>query len=208
MESAIEGCLPIANRSELTFTKRMEKTQSDEQLMLQYAKGNALAFEQLYLKHKSGLYRFCLRQLGNKAKAEECFQEIWMKVVNSRESYQPKALFTTFLYRVAQNHIIDTLRKYKKLQQEVELEEGVVALKQNTQSTDIADSLVAADEKHLLRTQIEALPLDQRTAILLKLDGGLSLDEIANVLDCKRETIKSKLRYAMTKLRSSLGETA
>ncbi|MGX5175254.1 sigma-70 family RNA polymerase sigma factor [Aliikangiella sp. IMCC44653] len=208
MESAIEGCLPIANRSELTFTKRMEKTQSDEQLMLQYAKGNALAFEQLYLKHKGGLYRFCLRQLGNKAKAEECFQEIWMKVVNSRESYQPKALFTTFLYRVAQNHIIDTLRKYKKLQQEVELEEGVVALKQNTQSTDIADSLVAADEKHLLRTQIEALPLDQRTAILLKLDGGLSLDEIANVLDCKRETIKSKLRYAMTKLRSSLGETA
>ncbi len=121
--NADQSELPIANEANLKFTNNMKQTTSDEQLMQQYAKGDVLAFEQLYARHKGGLYRYCLRQINHAAKAEECFQEVWMKLINSRVNYQPRALFTTYLYRIAQNHIIDTFRKNKKLKQEIELEE-------------------------------------------------------------------------------------
>lgn len=199
--------IPVAKQPELTFTSAMEKEVSDEQLMLLYAKGEAAAFEQLYLRHKGGLYRFCLRQLMNQAKAEECFQEIWMKLINSRVNYQPKALFTTYLYRIAQNHIIDMVRKDKKLKQETELDEAVDYRSDDEHKSDIADDMIKANRRRELRKQIELLPLEQKTALLLQLDAGLSLEEISNVLDCGRETIKSRLRYATAKLKTLLGES-
>ena len=196
----------VANEGKLKFTSNMKQTISDEQLMQQYAKGDALAFEQLYARHKGGLYRYCLRQINNSAKAEECFQEVWMKLINSRVNYQPKALFTTYLYRIAQNHIIDTFRKNKKLQQEIELEEEFHSGMAESESSDISSSLVKQKQYEELRFQIQCLPLDQKTALLLQMDAGLSLEEIAIVLDCGRETVKSKLRYATKRLRDLLGD--
>jgi RNA polymerase sigma-70 factor (ECF subfamily) len=198
--------LLVANEAKLKFTSNMKQKTSDEQLMLQYAKGDALAFEQLYARHKGGLYRYCLRQINNSAKAEECFQEVWMKLVNSRTNYQPKALFTTYLYRIAQNHIIDTFRKNKKLQLEVELEEEFHTDVVELESSDISSGLVKQKQYQALRYQIHCLPLDQKTALLLQMDAGLSLEEIANVLDCGRETVKSKLRYATKRLKDMLGD--
>jgi len=202
----MEKQLHIANQTDLKFTSCMDKEISDEQLMQQYAKGDALAFEQLYERHKGGLYRYCLRQLTNKAIAEECFQEVWMKLINSRVNYQPKALFTTYLYRIAQNHIIDTFRKNKKLHQEVELEETFHSAMVDAEQSDITSELIEKKQYQQLRSQIESLPIDQKTALLLKMDAGLSLEEIANVLDCGRETVKSKLRYATKRLKDLLGE--
>lgn len=199
--------IPVAKKTELQFTSAMKDDVSDEQLMLLYAKGDAAAFERLYTKHKGGLYRFCLRQLANQAKAEECFQEIWMKLINSRVNYQPKALFTTYLYRIAQNHIIDTVRKDKKLKQETEFDEAADYWSDDDHREDIADNMIQSNQRRELRKQIENLPLEQKTALLLQLDAGLSLEEISNILDCGRETIKSRLRYATTKLKSLLGES-
>lgn len=197
--------LYIANRADLKFTSNMESKRSDEQLMQQYAKGDVLAFEQLYARHKGGLYRYCLRQLNNKAKAEECFQEVWMKLINSRVNYQPKALFTTYLYRIAQNHMIDTFRKNKKLKMEVELEDCHYSNHEPEQN-DISTELIQQKQYQQLRFHIESLPLEQKTALLLQLDAGLSLEDIANVLDCGRETVKSRLRYATKRLKDLLGE--
>ncbi|WP_444995973.1 sigma-70 family RNA polymerase sigma factor [Aliikangiella sp. IMCC44359] len=210
LQSVVENSeceLVVANSDKLTFTKPMKTEVSDEQLMLQYARGDLLAFEQLYKKHKGGLYRYCLRQLTNQAKAEECFQEVWLKLVNSRVNYEPKALFTTYLYRIAQNHVIDIIRKEKKIKQETEFDESEDYSFAEFEDKDIASQLAKEDRSQLLRNQIESLPLEQKTALLLKLDAGLSLEEISNILNCGRETVKSRLRYATEKLKKMLGES-
>ncbi|TQV73754.1 sigma-70 family RNA polymerase sigma factor [Aliikangiella marina] len=204
LNSSLNANIAVAKRKKLTFTSTMKDEVSDEQLMLQYAKGDAVAFEILYERHRGGLYRYCLRQLGNAARAEECFQEVWMKLINSRVNYQPKALFTTYLYRIAHNHVIDIVRKDKKIKQETELDEAIDYASSDQGSADLVNELSKQALEDNLRQQIHALPLEQKTALLLKLDGGLSLEEIANVLNCGRETIKSRLRYAMAKLRACL----
>jgi RNA polymerase sigma-70 factor, ECF subfamily len=179
--------------------------------MLQYAKGDLKAFELLYVRHKGGLYRFCLRQLNNKALAEECFQEIWLKLINARVNYQPTALFTTFLYRIAQNHIIDCYRKNKKIKLEVELKSEnenhqPTHLKSAAAPNDLSQDLIEQQQYQTLRFEITQLPLAQKDALLLKMDAGLNLDEIARILDCGRETVKSRLRYATQHLKKLLGD--
>ena len=87
----------------------MEKT--DEQLMEQYRDGNARAFDVLYERHKGGIYRYLLRQCNNAATAEELFQDVWMNLVRSRQRYTIQAKFTTYLYRMAHNRLIDYYRK-------------------------------------------------------------------------------------------------
>lgn len=198
----------LANQYDLKFTSTMQL--NDEQLMLEYAKGDTRSFELLYERHKGGLYRYCLRQLKNQARAEECFQEIWLKLINSRVNYQPKALFTTYLYRIAQNHVIDIFRKDKKHQEDISLSEDIFPNQEihsqdfYKNDLDIINLLTREKSYQLLRAQIELLPFDQKTALLLKMDAGLSLEEIAVVLDCGRETIKSRLRYATNHLKTQL----
>jgi len=182
----------------------MRSELNDEQLMLKYAKGDVSAFEVLYFKHKGGLFRYCLRQFSNRAIAEECFQEIWMKVINNRTNYQPTALFTTYLYRIAQNHVIDIFRKEKKRANDCEYDEissEIITPIQQVTEAEIKDQQAMIVE---LRKQISSLPFEQKNTLLLKLDTGLSLDEISHVLDCGKETVKSRLRYATSKLKELL----
>ncbi|MDH5630715.1 MAG: sigma-70 family RNA polymerase sigma factor [Gammaproteobacteria bacterium] len=176
---------------------------NDEQLMLEYANGSALAFEQLYQRHKGGLYRYCLRQLRHKSKAEECFQEIWLKLINSRVNYKPTALFTTYLYRIAQNHIIDMARKDNRSGAEVEMEPETI---ESQGFAEPLEALTREGQHTRLRTTMAKLPIEQKTVLLLKLDAGLSLEEIATVVDCGKETVKSRLRYAVSFLKQQLGE--
>src|SRR5206468_8778329 len=80
--------------------RRMRSEASDEELMLRYGRGDSRAFELLYRRHRLPLYRFLLRQVGNAATAEELFQDLWMRVVNSRGRYQPLAKFTSWVYAI------------------------------------------------------------------------------------------------------------
>lgn len=196
----------LANSLDLKFTSLMQDF-SDEQLMCQYAKGDAQAFEQLYARHKGGLFRYCLRQFQNQPIAQECFQEIWLKLINSRANYQPTALFTTYLYRIAKNHVIDLVRKQNKTKNEVTLQEEIDPADFNQQAQgDVVDRLSEEKIYASLRKQIELLPMEQKTALLLKIDAGLSLEQIAVILDCGRETVKSRLRYATKHLKKQLGK--
>src|SRR5919205_3107289 len=83
----------------------------DEALMLAYQAGNAGAFETLYSRHRTRLYRFVVRAVKTRAVAEELFQEIWMRVIEARARYTPQARFTTWLYTIAHNHLVDHWRK-------------------------------------------------------------------------------------------------
>src|SRR6185436_13995904 len=83
----------------------------DEQLMLAYREGDAGAFDELYKRHKGALFRFVLRSIRDRATAEELYQEIWMRAIEARSRYEPRAKFTTWLYTIAHNRLIDHWRK-------------------------------------------------------------------------------------------------
>src|SRR5215470_20187126 len=83
---------------------------SDEELMLAYAAGEGAAFDALYDRHKGGVYRYLLRQCRQPAVAAELYQDVWMNLIRARASYAPTAKFTTWLYRLAHNRMIDHFR--------------------------------------------------------------------------------------------------
>jgi len=80
---------------------------SDEDLMLAYAAGDAAAFDVLYARHKGGVYRYLLRQCHHSGVADELFQDVWMNLIRARASYVASARFTTYVYKLAHNRLID-----------------------------------------------------------------------------------------------------
>jgi RNA polymerase sigma-70 factor (ECF subfamily) len=184
-------------------------TPSDEDLMLAYAAGDAAAFDALYARHKGGVYRYLLRQCRQAGIADELFQDVWMNLIRARASYIPTAKFATWLYRLAHNRLIDHYRAA-----------GVVTLvsADDDAHADVVEAIAGdpRDEPELragnrelgerLKEAVAALPATQREAFLLHQEGGLALAEIAELTDVGVETVKSRLRYAMSKLRSDLAD--
>ena len=182
----------------------MAHTPDDSALMLRYRDGDVAAFEILYRRHKDPVYRYLLRLCGQAEAAEDVFQEVWGKIIRARASYRPTAKFTTYLYRVAHNCFIDHIRRSKRHADNTVLDPE--------RHGDDAESPETATERSLARERLEAalveLPEEQRDAFLLREEGGLSVDEIAAVTGCNRETAKSRLRYAVNKLRAAIDEPA
>ena len=174
---------------------------SSEALMLDYAKGNAAAFSQLYALHKGPLFRFLLRQGMQNGQADEVFQEIWLKVIKARESYQSSARFQTWLYSIARNHLIDEFRK-KATAVVTEYQES---LTEDLSSKTVEDSLDDESKKQRLLAKVKALPFEQREAFLLKHEAGMNNEDIAIVTGTNAETAKSRVRYAINQLKKQLG---
>ena len=173
---------------------------ADEQLMLSYREGGAAAFEELYRRHKGALYRFVLRSVRERSLAEELFQEIWMRVIEARERYEPQAKFTTWLYTIAHNRIVDHWRK--KGLQLVSLDDSV----DPPASPGFGSEEILAGKQGLERfaRALEALPPAQRAAFLLHEEAGMSVAEIARATGANEEAAKSRLRYALSKLKEAL----
>ena len=182
---------------------------SDEDLMLAYAAGDAAAFDTLYARHRGGVYRYLLRQSRQPGIADELFQDVWMNLVRARESYTPTAKFTTWLYRLAHNRMIDHFRASGHLtvvsaDDEVH-EEAVIALP-GARSMQPESRAENRELRERLRAAVAALPPAQREAFLLQQEAEMSLAEIAAVTGAGVETVKSRLRYALSKLRSELAD--
>jgi RNA polymerase sigma-70 factor, ECF subfamily len=187
------------------FTSNQLNNLSDEDLMLSYQDGTAAAFDVLYARHKGGLYRYVLRQLNNREDiANEMFQEIWMKLINARESYQVSAKFTTWFYRLAHNRLVDLWRSEKQVKLQVTYDDEGDVHQVYTANREPHDEMQQQHLRQQLKQAIASLPEEQRSAILLKEDAALSLAEIAQVTGVNRETVKSRLRYGIKRLRSIL----
>ena len=177
---------------------------ADEELMLRYGGGDAGAFETLYRRHRGPLYRFLLRQVNDTATAEELFQDVWMRVIDARGRYQPRAKFSSWMYAIAHNRLMDFYRasgKAKFLAPE-QAEEALDRL-----SADELPPETLVDRKRAAERLLAALaelPHVQREAFLLQQEGDLSVEEIGAATGVSRETAKSRLRYAVAKLRASL----
>lgn len=177
----------------------------DEDLMLRYRGGDARAFEELYARHRGGLFRYILRQVGFRAAADEVFQEAWMRIVTARARYRVEARFATYLYRIAHNCVMDHFRRKPPLQLISFEDEPERALQVPAPAAEQPERLAQRRQvaQRLLRA-LALLPDEQRNAFLLHEEGGLTLEEIADVTGVGRETAKSRLRYALSKLREEL----
>jgi len=172
---------------------------SDEDLMMEWVAGKMEAFERLYERYRGPLYRYILRRVGDDATANDLYQGSWEKIIRGRKSYRPQAPFPAWMYRIAHNHVMDYFRRQRP---ETDIE------------TELLESGTAGPEEQLglenreadLREALARLPEKQRDAILLKLDAGLDLQTIADVTGVNRETAKSRLRYAVSRLKHLLTE--
>lgn len=191
--------LPCHETSALTG---MTDNRNDEELMLAYASGDMAAFEALYARHRGPLYRFIARGLSPRASADECFQETWARVVQARERYRPEAKFSTWLYQIAQRLMID---QYRRARPQVSLddEDARIPLAQEEQ-VQPDHSVSRFEQARRLQQALAELPDEQRIVLQLRLEQELSLEAIGEVTGVGRETVKSRLRYAMDKLRARL----
>lgn len=188
----------LGSHFRISYAACMRET-TDEQLMHRYANGDAKAFDQLYARHRSALYRYFNRQANNASTANDLYQGAWEKIIKSRGKYRKSAPFTAWMYRIAHNHLVDY---YRRLKPDDSMESDVLS----DQNPGPAQDAIDEQQNQQLRAGIIALPDEQRNTLLLKLETGLKMEEIASVTGVSRETVKSRLRYAVDKLKRSLVE--
>lgn len=186
----------------------MSDAASDEALLAAYAAGDARAFADLYERHERPVYRYFLRHGATATQADDLLQDTWLAVVRNAEHFEPRAKFTTWLYTIARNKLVDHWRGH----------DDTLSLDEAANDPDGDATLgIDAGEAHrpdvqaMSRAQarafvdaVEQLPAAQKEAFLLQAEGGLSLEEIAAVTKAAHETVKSRLRYAMAKLRTAM----
>jgi RNA polymerase sigma-70 factor (ECF subfamily) len=188
----------------------------DIALLAAFVDGDVQAFERLYQRHEASLYRFVRRLLGRSAaeQADEVFQDTWMRVLQAGSRYRAQgAQFRTWLFTLAHHRAIDVLRRSGR---ERPLPEGdgdsETFEPTGTPWADWPRPDEAIDNLVFWRRAgarlldcLEQLPSVQRSAFLLHHEDGIAVDEIARSLDIGFETAKSRLRYAMVKLRGCMG---
>ena len=176
----------------------------DEDLMLAYRDGTASAFDELYRRHKGALYRFLLRQCRDAAAAEELFQDVWMNLIRARAGYTVTARFSTYLYRLAHNRLIDHYRRRVPTAMFSFNDESAALEVPAARASEPHVALDAKQQSARLLELLAELPPAQREAFVLQHEAGLTLDEIADATGVPPETVKSRLRYAMSKLRTGM----
>ncbi len=196
----------------------------DDALMRAFAQGDARAFERLYARHHGALYRFVRRLLGREAgtQCDEVFQDTWLRVVRARERWSPQgASFRTWLFTLAHHRAIDVLRKSGRevSSSSSDDDDGGEPWQPAADSeawrewpappaassSGVEDGAFWRAAGRRLLDCLETLPAAQRSAFLLHHEDGLAVDELARALEVGFETAKSRLRYAMSKLRTCMG---
>jgi RNA polymerase sigma-70 factor (ECF subfamily) len=180
----------------------MDDPRSDDTLMLTYRDGDAAAFEALYGRYRKPLYRYFFYALrGDRALADECFQDVWSRIIQAKDRYKRGAGFKRYLFRIARNRLVDHWRKAGRT-----AEESDEQLEHHPGPETGSPDLEA--ERDQLREELinalRQLPPDQQEAFLLQQEAGLTLEQIARHTQVGRETVKSRLRYAVNKLRTQL----
>jgi len=175
---------------------------TDDALMLAWAGGDTAAFEILYARHRGPLFRFMVAQLRDRPLAEELYQDVWQRVIAARAGWRPDAAFATWLYRIAHNRLNDHWRAQRhRPPAPIDAELRTAALA----DPDDPERVATREEgRQILQQALDELPEDQREAVLLRLQQELSLEEIGQITGVGRETVKSRLRYALDKLRARL----
>lgn len=201
VSGAISTPLPPASATVSTIGSAPD----DATLMLRYRKGDVRAFEMLYERHKGPLYRYLNRLCRSPEVANDLFQEVWSKVIASRERYEVRARFTTFLFHIAHNCAIDHFRRAGRPQEKAAQDVDALADELSGPSHESPDAALAeAQLRADFKRALDELPAEQRDVFLLYEETGLGLEDIGRITGVAMETAKSRLRYALGKLRGAL----
>ncbi len=180
----------------------------EKKIIKKAAAGSADAFEQLLLKYQTPIYNLCLRMTGNPEDAADMTQEAFLKAWRSLSSFQFESSFSTWLYRLTTNTCLDYLRSLKRRPQcslTVEDDEGEEQVLDVTDEAPTPEeALLSAEERSQLVHALSQLEASQRQIITLRVVNDLSYAEIAEILDVKEGTVKSRLARARDNLRKKL----
>lgn len=202
---------PAATRAVAGGGARAADQRTDEELMTAYRGGDPAAYRVLVERHHGPVYRFCLRSLRNPEAAADAVQEVFLRVVKNATSWEPRAKFTTWVYTIARNHCIDEARKGRFRKTE-SLHETVGKDGEGEERIErvVADAPGADRVAHgaRLRKAIDAalaeLPEEQREVFLLREVSGLQFKDIADATGVGENTVKSRMRYALSALKKTL----
>ena len=186
---------------------------SDVQLMLDVKAGDEQSFALLLQRYRSPLVNFLYRMVRNREQAEDLAQEVFIRVYRARADYVPSAKFTTWLFRIATNLALNSLRDTRHQRMEISLDAPVTADAEDgdERTLDVADKhpdieqhLVEETRKAMIKHAIDKLPEKQRAAVLLHKYQELDYGEIAKILECSESALKSLLFRAYETLRVEL----
>ncbi len=187
--------------------------EADEDLMVRYQQGEVRAFEILLGRHRKSVFNFILRYVGDKETAEDLLQETFMRVIKGADAYKRQAKFTTWLYTIARNLCVDQTRR-RKHRKHASLDAPMAADDDSGTLLDvIPSSEMASDRKSVnkqlyqrLQGAIGALSEEQREVFLMREFLDMPFKQIADVVGVPENTVKSRMRYALEKLRLDLDE--
>ncbi|MBE7450812.1 MAG: RNA polymerase sigma factor [Kofleriaceae bacterium] len=187
--------------------------EADEDLMVRYQQGEVRAFEILLGRHRKSVYNFVLRYIGDKETAEDLLQETFMRVIKGADAYKRQAKFTTWLYTIARNLCVDQTRR-RKHRKHASLDAPMAAADDSGTLLDVLPSNeMASDRKTVnkelyrrLQGAIGALSEEQREVFLMREFLDMPFKQIADVVGVPENTVKSRMRYALEKLRLDLDE--
>ena len=184
---------------------------SDVQLMLGVRAGDETSFELLLQRYRIPLVNFLYRMVRDSAQAEDLAQEVFLRVYRARKDYAPSAKFTTWLFRIATNLALNSIRDGRHRQMDISIDQTVDDGEQEQARLDVADKspnvehrLLELDRAKMIRRAVDALPDKQRAAVLLHKYQELDYNEIAKIMDCSESALKSLLFRAYETLRVEL----
>jgi RNA polymerase sigma-70 factor (ECF subfamily) len=186
---------------------------TDEELLAAYKGGDAGAFRALVERHQGPVYRFCLRALRSPEAAADAAQEVFLRVVKNAPTWEQKAKFTTWVYTIARNHCIDEARKGRFRRTE-SLNESVSKDGEGEERIERVESTAPASDRAVHGTRLRkaiddalaTLPEEQREVFLLREVSGLQFKDIADATGVGENTVKSRMRYALTALKKVLAQ--
>lgn len=185
---------------------------TDEELMVDFQRGDQKAFEEIVMRHRHGVYNFILRFLGNPQTAEEVFQEVFIKIHRAADRYKPNGKFTTWLYTIARNQCVDTFRR-QKLRETLSLDGGgredEVRLLDTLPAEEVPPDILSSAKQisEVLELALQKLNPDQREVFLLREKEGFKFEEIAEITGVSVNTVKSRMRYALEGLKRTLKQS-
>jgi len=185
------------------------KADPDAALMLAFQRGNESAFTTLVERHRARVLRLAFRYLGNEAAAEDLAQEAFLRVYRTKATWEPRAKFSTWLYRVTANACLNELRA-RRARKAVEATApsgpSGAALPEGEDRAAISppDAVLVEERAVRVREAVAGLPEDQRLAVLLNKFEGLSYRELAEAMGRSVPAVKSLLVRARENLRTVL----